>query len=319
MPSKIYSDYSRKEDAEDDDDDDDHYIPDDNPYELHGGDGGPWLLVIDDFLDTEEVNRLIELGEWEGYERSTLIEDTDDDDDDETVSDSDEKADRTSSTAWCQSRTCKNDEISQDVIDRVYELVQFDDLHAEDLQLLHYEVGQYYLPHHDFYYIDNIDEWNQDGGRVLTVFIYLNDVVDGGGTNFPRLNITVTPKLGRVVIWPSVLDNNPRKIDWRTEHEALPVKDGEKYGANLWFHLKPKRKAYFNYECDKPKNNTNGSTRNMHRYDDDDDDELFDDDDDDDDDDEFYEEDADEDRNHLFEKIGLHLDEDEDDDVAKEL
>lgn len=68
----------------------------------------------------------------------------------------------------------------------------------------------------------------------MTVFLYLNDVEEGGGTHFDRLNITVTPKKGRALIWPSVLNRDPNVADWRTQHQALPVKAGVKYGANAW-------------------------------------------------------------------------------------
>ena len=37
-------------------------------------------------------------------------------------------------------------------------------------------------------------------------------------------------------LWPSVLADEPNKIDPRTHHEALPVTKGEKYGANFWIH-----------------------------------------------------------------------------------
>lgn len=63
------------------------------------------------------------------------------------------------------------------------------------------------------------------------VFLYLNDVEEGGGTHFSSLGITVQPKVGRAVIWPSVLDHNPDAKDHRTNHEALPVIRGVKYGG----------------------------------------------------------------------------------------
>ena len=46
------------------------------------------------------------------------------------------------------------------------------------------------------------------------------------------------PKRGRVLLWPSVLDSNPSEKDYRTEHQALPVEKGLKYGANAWIHLR---------------------------------------------------------------------------------
>jgi hypothetical protein len=67
-----------------------------------------------------------------------------------------------------------------------------------------------------------------EGCRILTVYLYLNDVEEGGGTNFPVLDLTVMPKQGRVVLWPSVLDSNPHDMDNRTNHQALPVVQGVK-------------------------------------------------------------------------------------------
>ena len=62
------------------------------------------------------------------------------------------------------------------------------------------------------------------------MFLYLNDVEEGGGTRFPLLDITVQPKMGSAILWPSVLDDPPEKKDFRTDHEALEVTKGIKYG-----------------------------------------------------------------------------------------
>ena len=70
------------------------------------------------------------------------------------------------------------------------------------------------------------------------MYLYLNDEdLKGGGTNFNRLDVTVMPRVGRAVLWPSVLDDDPFEKDGRTTHQALPVEEGVKYGANAWFHL----------------------------------------------------------------------------------
>ncbi|EOD10187.1 hypothetical protein EMIHUDRAFT_452705 [Emiliania huxleyi CCMP1516] len=61
----------------------------------------------------------------------------------------------------------------------------------------------------------------------------------GGGTRFTDLGITVTPKLGRAVLWPSVLDSDllTGEREPKTHHEAVTVEAGVKYAANLWIHL----------------------------------------------------------------------------------
>jgi len=76
--------------------------------------------------------------------------------------------------------------------------------------------------------------FRQPGVRMLTLYLYLNDVENGGGTNFDQLDVTVMPKRGRALLWPSVLDSNPDVKDGRTTHQALPVgKDSLKFGANV--------------------------------------------------------------------------------------
>jgi hypothetical protein len=69
--------------------------------------------------------------------------------------------------------------------------------------------------------------------------LYLNDVEEGGETEFPRLGLRVRPKTGRAVLWPSVLDSHPNHWDQRSDHQALPVVKGIKYGANAWVSLGP--------------------------------------------------------------------------------
>jgi hypothetical protein len=74
------------------------------------------------------------------------------------------------------------------------------------------------------------------GPRILTFYIYLSDVEEGGGTNFPHIDpsnpdFTVMPKKGRAVLWPSVLNEQPDVQDDRTLHQALPVTKGQKFGT----------------------------------------------------------------------------------------
>ena len=88
--------------------------------------------------------------------------------------------------------------------------------------------------HHD--YIPHQEE-RQCGPRILTFFLYLSDVIEGGGTNFPQLDITIEPKRGRALVWPSVYNHNPMKKDPRMMHQALEVLNGTKYAANGWIHM----------------------------------------------------------------------------------
>lgn len=190
---------------------------------------GPWILAIESFLSEAECNRLIELGHQAGYRRSRDVGKPKFD----GSYGSSESNRRTSTNAWCNG-DCFADPTAQTITNRLEELLRIPTDHSEYLQLLRYEEGQQYKEHHD--YIDFQRERNE-GVRILTVFMYLNSVESGGGTQFPRLgNLTITPQTGKVLIWPNVLDSQPNHKDLRTKHRALPVVSGIKFGANAWIH-----------------------------------------------------------------------------------
>ncbi|KAG5246535.1 oxidoreductase family protein [Salix suchowensis] len=62
--------------------------------------------------------------------------------------------------------------------------------HGEGLQVLHYEVGQKYEAHFDYF----LDEFNTKNGgqRTATLLMYLSDVEEGGETVFPAANMNVS-------------------------------------------------------------------------------------------------------------------------------
>jgi len=187
----------------------------------------PWILLFDDFFDEVEARGIIDAaGE---FERSTDVGQADETGHFSKIT----STSRTSKNAWCQQR-CWNAPLVQQVMIRVENLLNISLENTESLQILEYTKGQYYKTHHDF--IANQVQMSC-GPRILTWFMYLSDVEEGGATNFPRLGIKATPKVGRVILWPSVLDEDATKIDSRTYHEAQAVVKGVKYGANAWYHL----------------------------------------------------------------------------------
>jgi prolyl 4-hydroxylase len=195
---------------------------------------GPWIVTLDDFATESECDRLIELGNNHGYVRS--------DDNGEYLPDGSYVTyytkERTSYQAWCED--CPADPLAQQLTNRIEDLTGIPWTNSELLQLLRYTNGQKYDRHHD---LDDGDLYRQPGVRLMTVFLYLSDVEEGGQTHFPQLNLTFSPKRGRIVIWPNVLDENPDEADPRTEHQAMPVLQGVKYSANSWIHQ---------YDCQTP-------------------------------------------------------------------
>ncbi|KAL7492611.1 hypothetical protein ACHAWT_002390 [Skeletonema menzelii] len=196
----------------------------------------PWMLLIDGFLSDEECDRLISFGNTTGYERSEEYSGDFDIDGSPTFTESDH---RTSENTYCDDN-CSNDPIVQGVLKRMEAVTGISMTNYEHLQLVRYEVGQYYHQHHD--YSDTMTG-TVAGHRILTFFMYLNDVEEGGGTKFEELNYIAQPKRGSALIWPSVTDEGVDILDEWTYHEALAVEKGIKFGANAWIHQRDYQNA----------------------------------------------------------------------------
>ena len=191
----------------------------------------PWIVTFEDFLTEEECKQLIQMGHNAKYERSKDVGSIKTDGSYDSV----ESLSRTSENAWCSHRNeCRNDEVVNKIHQRIAKVTGIPPENSEDLQILKYEVGQFYRPHHD--YISH-QKYRRCGPRILTFFFYLSDVDEGGATNFVALKLPVKPKLGRALLWPSLLDSDPMEKDPRTDHEAQDVIGGVKFGANAWLHM----------------------------------------------------------------------------------
>jgi prolyl 4-hydroxylase len=191
---------------------------------------GPWIVVFDNALTDQEADRFVELGSKVGYAQS-VTNAVGKQEKDGTVHGTGDTR-RTSTTAWCLF-DCAEDPTVRRVTNRIATITGISETNFEAVQILKYDEGQFYRVHND--YVRN-HKVHQPGVRILTFYFYLSDVDEGGGTHFPKLNLTVAPKKGRAVLWPSVLNDDPNSRDDRTDHEALAVTRGVKYGFNAWIH-----------------------------------------------------------------------------------
>jgi len=188
----------------------------------------PWIVTFDNFLTDEETDALIATNEG-NWERST---------DTGSVNEFGEtgrvlSTGRTSSNAWCRQNCLENPHV-QNVVRKIEEVTKVPRDNYESFQVLQYEVGQRYNMHHDMGERQNLLAC---GPRILTFFLYLSDVEEGGETAFPLLGHAVKPRKGKALLWPSVMDDNLEQQDPRTNHEAKAVIQGKKYAANTWIHL----------------------------------------------------------------------------------
>jgi len=188
----------------------------------------PWIVQFDNFFDEEVAAGVLSTvrGNWERSTDTGMENEFGESG--RVLSKS-----RTSENAWCRSE-CENHPASQSIINKIVDVVGIPYENFESFQILKYSVGQFYRTHHDMAERQTL---KVAGPRILTFFLYFSDVIEGGETNFPRLGISVKPKLGRAILWPSVMDYNNLKQDPRTYHQALPVKEGIKFAANSWIHL----------------------------------------------------------------------------------
>ena len=199
-----------------------------SPDGKHGGQSGPCVVVFDNFLKPEEADALIRGGKLVGFSRSGNVERMNDVGEMINVA----RTTRTSSNAWCQGE-CENLREVQAVTSRVESLTGISQRHYESIQILEYEYNQFYRVHHD-----NLEQDTRPcGPRIITFFLYLSDVEEGGETYFNELGLTVKPLKGRALVWPDVKDDEPDVLDSRTVHEAKDVVRGKKYAANHWIHL----------------------------------------------------------------------------------
>eukprot|EP00483_Globobulimina_turgida_P013550 UN13575 len=104
---------------------------------------------------------------------------------------------------------------------------------SEQLQVLHYDLGQEYSAHHDF------GSSGSSKQRVMTILFYLNQqeggVGAGGETFFPKAmgkGIKVHPGRGNSALFYSILPDG--NADDLSLHWALPIKRGEKWACNFW-------------------------------------------------------------------------------------
>jgi prolyl 4-hydroxylase len=166
----------------------------------------PWVITFDNFVTEEECDHLIQLGYNEEYKRSKDVGKKLTDGSYDSV----QSTTRTSENAWCSSKEgCRADPISKRVMERIANVTNIPTQNFEDFQMLKYEEGQFYRTHHD--YIQHQKD-RACGPRILTFFLYLSDVEEGGGTGLDQINggLVVNPKKGKALLWPSVMNYDPR-------------------------------------------------------------------------------------------------------------
>ncbi|KAJ4803419.1 2-oxoglutarate (2OG) and Fe(II)-dependent oxygenase superfamily protein [Rhynchospora pubera] len=144
------------------------------------------------------------------------------------------------------------DKIIRTIEERIADVTFIPVEHGEDLQVLHYEVGQKYEPHYD--YFTGKFKTEHIGQRIATLLMYLSDVEEGGETVFPsaifnssslpyynglsscaKKGLSVKPKRGDALFFWSLKRNGTK--DPTSLHGGCPVIKGSKWSATKWMRV----------------------------------------------------------------------------------
>lgn len=183
----------------------------------------PLIYVIEDFISEEECDHFVNASKTK-LERAKTI----------GGKDGIYHKNRTGSNCWIPHNQSS---ITNEVGKRIADLIGFPLKNAESFQIVHYSGGSEYNDHHDAFNGETEEgrkHLKRGGQRIYTAIAYLNEVEEGGATEFRDLNISVPPTKRSILVWKNVLPGTT-KVHPLSLHAGRPVTGGEKYAFNLWF------------------------------------------------------------------------------------
>jgi prolyl 4-hydroxylase len=184
----------------------------------------PHIEIVDDFATADECRHFRRISDGK-FERALVS----------STSGGIVGTGRTGSNCWI---THKHDEVVKALCQRIADYVAMPLINAESVQVVHYGPTQCYNRHYDGWdFIESEKNrrcLGRGGQRLITCLVYLNEPIKGGTTDFPRLGISVQPKLGRMLVFHNV-HAGTTDLHVNSEHAGMPVIEGEKYAFNLWF------------------------------------------------------------------------------------
>lgn len=186
----------------------------------------PAVWILPEFLSDEQCAHLINLGKQKLY-RSQVV---DRENGEETV-----VADRSS---WQSHFAVGHDPIVADIERRLGQHVTLPVENGEGMQILRYEIGQEFKPHHDYFDPDCpgfAGSLKPGGQRRTTVLMYLAEPQSGGETVFPAIGLKVKPTKGHALIFNNLREDG--SLDVESLHGSLPVNAGEKWVATKWMRV----------------------------------------------------------------------------------
>jgi len=184
------------------------------------------IYEIPNLLTNEECDKIINLSRGK-VKRSSVIGDGGND-----ISNV-----RTSKNTFLSSSI---DPLMKEIDDRIQGITGITSEKYEDLQVVHYQPGQFYKAHWDACDPEKdprcVEDHKKGGLRFATFIIYLNDDMEGGETEFPLLGRTLKPEKGKGILFFNLEDDLLGRKEL-SKHAGLPPTKGEKWMCNKWIRL----------------------------------------------------------------------------------
>mmetsp|Transcript_72736 Transcript_72736/g.137494 ORF Transcript_72736/g.137494 Transcript_72736/m.137494 type:complete len:540 (+) Transcript_72736:47-1666(+) len=198
----------------------------------------PDVFIIKDFLTPEECDRLI------AKAKTNLVAPMRQEHEDGTTSffrQAPDDADTNKAVLLTNNRASRSIvpflEVPS-IVSKITALTSSTEQQLEPLSVLRYTEGEDFVAHYDGFNGPRTVDGFVDSGRVVTVFVYLNDVDMGGSTRFVQLGLDIRPRKGTAVLHlPATTDMIP---DLRTLHESTPAVD-DKWLLTSWTWAHPKK------------------------------------------------------------------------------
>ena len=184
----------------------------------------PRMAYITEFLTAKECAHIIQLGKNGGALHPSRVVNHASDGDTGVRSDA-----RTSESCRV---SAGQDRVVMRAVQRAAYLAGLSPGHSEAVQVVHYEPGQQYRPHYDYFQPTDgryAAKTAVQGNRLVSIFVYLSDCAGGGRTYFPTLRHGFAPKVGCAAMWYNI--DRHGNLDERTLHAGEPVASGEKWGC----------------------------------------------------------------------------------------
>ncbi|MFL2721438.1 MAG: prolyl hydroxylase family protein [Gammaproteobacteria bacterium] len=172
----------------------------------------PLIFIVDDFLSKNFCNQIINLNNKFLPSETTSYSSND--------------------YRKSESAIISDDKILSKIFSGLESKLNLDKKCFEKIQIQKYQKGGEYKKH-----FDALSKNNFKAQRQYSLIIYLNDNFSGGETCFERINKSIKPKSGRLLLFQNCL-NNTNYPHPNSLHSGKYVSNGTKFILNSWSYQK---------------------------------------------------------------------------------